>query len=80
MTNSNPEVGCCECGWQGLSDDRLLAENPFERSETIFGCPDCKETGCFRIMCDEPGCEEFVTCGTPTGDGYRNTCGRHRPK
>lgn len=31
-------------------------------------------------ICDEPGCLEFVSCGTPTANGYRSTCTRHRPE
>jgi hypothetical protein len=30
-------------------------------------------------ICDEPGCLEFVSCGTPTEDGYRSTCHKHIP-
>ena len=30
--------------------------------------------------CDEPGCSAAVTCGTSTPQGYRSTCGKHRPK
>jgi hypothetical protein len=30
--------------------------------------------------CDEPGRVRPATCGTPTADGYRNTCGQHQPK
>ncbi len=29
------------------------------------------------LLCDVEGCEEPVTCGTPTADGYRSTCSRH---
>ena len=31
-------------------------------------------------ICDEPGCIKQVTCGTPTKDGYRNTCSEHSPR
>lgn len=30
-------------------------------------------------LCDEPGCYKYVTCGTPTDTGYRNTCAEHKP-
>jgi hypothetical protein len=29
------------------------------------------------MICDEPGCEKRVTCGTPTPKGYRSVCGEH---
>jgi hypothetical protein len=32
------------------------------------------------MACDEPGCEREVSCGTKTADGYRSTCGEHRPR
>ena len=32
------------------------------------------------VLCDEPECEREVTCGTPTPDGYRSTCGEHMPR
>ena len=28
-------------------------------------------------ICDVEGCDAEVTCGWPTGDGYRQTCSRH---
>lgn len=28
-------------------------------------------------MCDEPGCKEPTSCGFPTPNGYRRTCGEH---
>lgn len=28
-------------------------------------------------MCDEPGCTEPTSCGFPTPNGYRRTCGKH---
>lgn len=30
--------------------------------------------------CDEPGCDRWVTRGTPTPNGYRSTCSDHAPK
>ena len=39
-----------------------------------------RETCEWQTRCDEPGCKEQVSCGTPTPTGYRNTCGKHRPK
>ena len=31
-------------------------------------------------ICDEPGCCDPITSGTPTDAGYRSTCSKHRPK
>lgn len=71
---------CEECGWEGLTDDMLSAQNPWDATETITGCPVCKQPNCLVKVCDEPGCWRKVTCGTPVKGGYRNTCGVHRPK
>ena len=30
-------------------------------------------------LCDEPGCYDEISCGTPTPDGYRSTCSKHAP-
>lgn len=68
---------CLECDWQGGNDDLLAAEHPFQHDTKIAGCPQCREVGCFVALCDEPGCEQEVSCGWSSGDSYRNTCGKH---
>lgn len=30
-------------------------------------------------LCDEPGCYDTISCGTPTSEGYRSTCSKHIP-
>lgn len=77
---ARPKMVCQECDWQGRSSNRLVAPNPFDNTVIIFGCPSCKEVECFCMACDEEGCWEPVTCGTPTSSGYRQTCSRHRPR
>jgi len=32
------------------------------------------------MLCEEPGCHERATCGTPTEKGYRTTCSKHAPR
>lgn len=29
------------------------------------------------LLCDEIGCDHEATCGFPTPEGYRRTCGKH---
>ncbi len=67
------------CGWHGNSDDTLRAPNPFDPEEVIWGCPKCKTVNEIYPACDEEGCWEPTTCGTPTEAGYRTTCGKHKP-
>lgn len=71
---------CPECWWHGTEDEILSAPHPFVKSESVYGCPDCMEVNTLLLACDEPGCWATATCGTPTENGYRNTCGKHRPK
>ena len=70
---------CMECDSRIDEGQMLEAENPFEKGETIFGCPVCKTIGNFTQICDVMGCEAEATCGTPTPIGYRRTCGFHVP-
>ena len=68
------------CDWCGTSDEVLKAPNPFDPINEIWGCPECKDVNSMYLVCDEPGCWEPVSCGTPTPDGYRSTCHCHAPK
>lgn len=53
--------------------------------DEILYCPQCGEVWGTPAspLCDEPGCDEIVCAGWPTGDatdawnGYRRTCGAH---
>lgn len=71
---------CQECDWQGGNDELLMAEHPFRQGTKVAGCPECREIGFFVALCDEPGCEQEVSHGWPSGDGYRYTCGKHFEK
>lgn len=71
---------CNDCGRRIENREVLDAPNPFDKAITIFGCPKCKCVNTLRTVCDEPGCWEPDTCGTPTPQGYRRTCEKHTPK
>lgn len=75
---------CKNCATVTLGAKLLVAANPFDRQQTLTGCPHCKQCDDgFDLLCDEPGCFEDASCGWPTGHsddawrGYRNTCGAH---
>ena len=68
------------CLWRGTDDQVLHAQNPFYPDAIIDGCPDCKAIDSISTACDEPDCWSAASCGTPTRAGYRQTCGKHRPK
>jgi len=78
--NAEPDKRKCKiCGWIGDTWQILRAPNPFDSEEYIFGCPNCKGVDELIVLCDEPGCENKSTIGTPTDDGYRRVCHNHDP-
>jgi hypothetical protein len=76
------KVMCTErgCDWVGEDTEMLVAGNPFNPHDELTACPKCKtvENTVF-VACDEPGCKQQSSCGTPTSAGYRNTCHNHMP-
>ena len=73
------KLRCDECDWHGLQAEMLKGVNPFDPTSEVVGCPDCKAVSSLHFCCDEPGCWVQATCGTPTAEGYRNTCWKHVP-
>ena len=72
--------GDSDCRWRGDASDMLFAPNPFDPTgDALEGCPDCLGVNTIVTACDEPNCWKETTCGTPTRDGYRLTCGEHQP-
>lgn len=72
---------CYGCGKQSTSEQLLHAPNPFDPEQELSGCPHCYGIDRMQMICDEPGCQNLGTCGTPTtGGGYRWTCHFHVPK
>jgi hypothetical protein len=70
---------CRECDWRGGDSDLLRAPNPFDREDILIGCSKCKQAETMVLVCDEDGCLQDATCGTPTPMAYRHTCHRHVP-
>ena len=70
---------CEECGQASEQSKILTAPNPFDPADTIFGCPNCKEVGSFRQVCQVKDCEDDATCGSPLFRGFRYAflCGKH---
>jgi hypothetical protein len=79
--NTNPKLVCEDfrCGWVGLQSEALTAPDPFNEGCELIACPKCREQT-LNAACDEEGCKDFGTMGTPTPEGYRWTCFEHRPK
>jgi hypothetical protein len=73
------QLRCGQCKHVFAVCDALRAPNPFDANDTILACPTCHDIYFIRRVCDEPGCNEVVSCGTPTKTGYRQTCSAHRP-
>ena len=76
----NRKVKCEECDWKGTDDELKRASNPWDINDFITGCPECNSVNSTHYVCDEPSCWRIVSCGTPTPNGYRSTCGEHQPK
>jgi len=72
-------VKCGVCSWIGELGNTLLADNPFNPIETIYGCHQCKSVNSIYTVCDEPECTELATFLAVTNDGERNTCFQHIP-
>lgn len=79
MNAEKGKVRCLECAWKGKEGQVLKAPSPFEVTDEIEGCPECRDVNTINRICDEHGCWQFISCGTPTKTGYRHTCGEHIP-
>lgn len=77
MTPETDKLRCTACNHQVLASEILHAPNPFYASDIIDGCPECFSINSLECLCDEPGCDMPGTCGWPSPDGYRHTCGKH---
>jgi hypothetical protein len=74
-------VRCESCGWSGKLEDMLEAVHPFDSEEKVHACPNCMELNDSCIgLCDEPGCNQPISCGWPSPGGYRHTCHTHWKK
>lgn len=68
---------CRNCESVMPTSDRLSAPNPFVDGDTIYACPVCRQIDDFLVCCDEPNCNKPASCGWPSKNGYRQTCGEH---
>lgn len=75
---------CNACGTVTLEPELLTAPSPFDDTDLLTACPNCKQCDeGFELLCDESGCDAVAGCGWPTRNnadewgGYRNTCGKH---
>ena len=68
---------CSECG-EIIDEDKVLsAPNPFNASEMLDGCPECRCIFSFHRVCEADGCDEVATCGAATNEGYMCLCDKH---
>lgn len=80
IDNADQKLACSEwrCSWHGQRSEALIAPDPFNVGCKLFACPECRQQT-LRTCCDEPGCWNEDTIGTPTAKGYRRTCHKHIP-
>ena len=76
------EWRCKACNTITLEINLLHGVSPFNKNETLTGCPECLSAEEFEEICDEPGCESVASMGFPTEQkgfgGYRRTCYKHK--
>lgn len=77
---SSDKCICEVCHWEGVNEEVLSAPNPFDAQDVVYGCPKCNSVDSMLPACEHEGCWRRVTCGTPTPDGYAQTCEKHVPK
>lgn len=71
---------CDECEWRGNRLFNVKFKLPAGIDAELYVCPECGTESGVHVACDKPQCWRPASCGTPTPDGYRNTCGLHVPK
>ncbi len=76
---STNKLKCDECDWHGTKAEMLKAPNPFCQVDDIYGCPRCFVVNRLTYACEHADCWGDANCGTPTPDGYAQTCGKHIP-
>lgn len=65
-----------------LCSDGLTISNEFDLNLKDEIAEVAKTEGYDKIkpiigLCDEPECYNYISCGWPSDDGYRQTCGQH---
>lgn len=75
--DDNSKLKCEDCDWRGTQREMLKAPNPFDPEYEVVGCPRCKSIATLHYVCDAQDCWQLASCGWPSPQGYRNTCGKH---
>ena len=72
---------CSICKWSGMDTECLVYDNPAISGDSLLVCPKCRdiETS-IRTACMHEGCNNVANCGTPTKNGYWQSCGEHIKK
>lgn len=76
---SSNRLRCTACKHQFMRHVMLVADNPFDDTDEIHGCPNCFAAEHIELLCEVNGCERPASCGTPVVGGYAQTCGEHMP-
>jgi hypothetical protein len=71
---------CDECGWHGNNPESVMIPMYANRDEAIDVCPKCRcVKSSLSVCCEEPGCKNEASCGTPHQTGYKRHCHLHPP-
>lgn len=65
-----------------LCDDGITISNEFDLNlkDNVVEAYESKDEKKLKQslgLCDEPDCFNYISCGWPSDDGYRSTCGKH---
>ena len=70
---------CQEC--LEVTDSPLFANNPFDPSSTVTGCPVCRSANTLTQACQVSGCKNQASGGYPNHYGFKYifACHEHSP-
>jgi len=75
-----PQVYRCEvCSERVSINEVLQAPDPFNKGDTIYACPHCREVESLSSACVVEDCRYPASNGTPNRGGYRYVwlCSKH---
>lgn len=65
------------CRWKGTEEEAIKTRSPFDPSEPVYTCPQCRTVESIEPVCDSEGCWDLATHGAMRGGIYRWSCLKH---
>ncbi len=72
---------CRECNGVCVDGEYLTAPSPFDKADSLVGCPHCLQVDTLEGCCQSGGCNKSQSSGTPNVAGFRYVwaCWDHSP-